>query len=188
MKLRTGERRSVSDADGSILRRRATARSWPVDSGCGRAATRDPRKCRISREDPFFNVTNHDRSEGTERHPVRAADPQGRFHTGEEPISPFASRHIRALPGEFVRDVRRQGRLPTTRWMLEIGAILLQTEPELILKSRRVVPGRLLEDGFTFKYPHWREAAHAPWSDRERQHFPRGVTSSCRSGTSSAKP
>jgi uncharacterized protein (TIGR01777 family) len=51
--------------------------------------------------------------------------------------------------------------LPTMRWMLEIGAILLQTEPELILKSRRVVPGRLLEHGFTFKYPHWREAAHA---------------------------
>ena len=66
---------------------------------------------------------------------------------------------------EFMRILRevsgaRIG-LPTTRWMLEIGAILLQTEPELILKSRRVVPGRLLDDGFTFKYPHWREAAHA---------------------------
>jgi uncharacterized protein len=66
---------------------------------------------------------------------------------------------------EFMRILRevsgtRVG-LPTMRWMLEIGAILLQTEPELILKSRRVVPGRLLEHGFTFKYPHWREAAHA---------------------------
>jgi NAD dependent epimerase/dehydratase family enzyme len=39
--------------------------------------------------------------------------------------------------------------LPTMRWMLEIGAVLMQTEPELILKSRRVVPGRLLEHGFT---------------------------------------
>ena len=35
----------------------------------------------------------------------------------------------------------------------------MRTETELILKSRRVVPRRLLEDGFVFKYPHWREAA-----------------------------
>ena len=49
--------------------------------------------------------------------------------------------------------------LPATRWMLEIGAVLLRTETELILKSRRVVPGRLLEAGFEFKYSEWREAA-----------------------------
>jgi uncharacterized protein (TIGR01777 family) len=50
--------------------------------------------------------------------------------------------------------------LPSTRWMLEIGAVLLRTETELILKSRRVVPTRLLEHGFTFQYPDWPEAAH----------------------------
>ena len=39
------------------------------------------------------------------------------------------------------------------RWMLEIGAVFMRTETELILKSRRVVPARLLEHGFKFKYP-----------------------------------
>jgi NAD dependent epimerase/dehydratase family enzyme len=43
--------------------------------------------------------------------------------------------------------------------MLELGAIFLHTETELILKSRRVVPGRLLEAGFKFRYPDWPEAA-----------------------------
>ncbi|SRR5712691_11331893 len=49
--------------------------------------------------------------------------------------------------------------LPATRWMLEIGAFFLRTETELILKSRRVTPGRLLESGFSFKYSTWPEAA-----------------------------
>lgn len=49
--------------------------------------------------------------------------------------------------------------LRATPWMLEIGAFALRTESELILKSRRVVPGRLLEDGFQFDYPDWSEAA-----------------------------
>jgi NAD dependent epimerase/dehydratase family enzyme len=49
--------------------------------------------------------------------------------------------------------------LPATRWMLEIGAVFMRTETELILKSRRVVPGRLLEHGFEFKFPSWRDAA-----------------------------
>jgi uncharacterized protein len=49
--------------------------------------------------------------------------------------------------------------LPATKWMLEIGTALLRTESELILKSRRVVPGRLLEDGFYFQYPEWPDAA-----------------------------
>jgi uncharacterized protein len=49
--------------------------------------------------------------------------------------------------------------LPATKGMLELGAIFLRTETELILKSRRVVPGRLLEDGFSFRYPEWPPAA-----------------------------
>lgn len=48
--------------------------------------------------------------------------------------------------------------LPSTHWMLEIGAFLLRTESELLLKSRRVVPGRLLEVGFAFTYPQWAQA------------------------------
>ncbi len=63
---------------------------------------------------------------------------------------------------EFMRVFRqmchRSIGLPAATWMLKIGAALLGTETELILKSRRVVPGRLLAAGFQFKYPQWREA------------------------------
>jgi len=43
--------------------------------------------------------------------------------------------------------------LPAANWMLEVGALLMRTETELIIKSRRVVPTRLLDEGFTFEYP-----------------------------------
>jgi uncharacterized protein (TIGR01777 family) len=49
--------------------------------------------------------------------------------------------------------------IPARSWMLEIGAAFMRTETELILKSRRVVPLRLLESGFTFEFPHWSDAA-----------------------------
>lgn len=45
------------------------------------------------------------------------------------------------------------------RWMLEVGAWTIRTEAELILKSRRVVPGRLAAAGFRFEYPEWDGAA-----------------------------
>lgn len=48
--------------------------------------------------------------------------------------------------------------LPAARWMLEIGAFILRTETELILKSRRIVPGRLLAGGFEFRFPEMRGA------------------------------
>ena len=48
--------------------------------------------------------------------------------------------------------------LPATEWMLEVGAVFLRTETELILKSRRVVPGRLLAAGFQFEFPEMRAA------------------------------
>jgi uncharacterized protein (TIGR01777 family) len=48
--------------------------------------------------------------------------------------------------------------LPATKWMLEIGTFLLRTETELVIKSRRVVPGRLLASGFQFKFPYLRQA------------------------------
>jgi uncharacterized protein len=49
--------------------------------------------------------------------------------------------------------------LPAARWMLEIGAFFLRTETELVLKSRRVVPGKLREAGFEFQFPAWPKAA-----------------------------
>lgn len=64
---------------------------------------------------------------------------------------------------EFMRVLREASGtpvgLPATEWMLAIGAVVMRTETELILKSRRVVPARLLEHGFTFTYPHWPDAA-----------------------------
>ena len=49
--------------------------------------------------------------------------------------------------------------LSAREWMLTIGAFLLQTETELLLKSRRVVPGILQRNGFEFRYPEWPVAA-----------------------------
>ena len=49
--------------------------------------------------------------------------------------------------------------LPAAPWMLELGALAMKTETELILKSRRVTPGRLQERGFVFVFPDWRRAA-----------------------------
>lgn len=42
--------------------------------------------------------------------------------------------------------------LPSPRWMLELGARFIQTETELVLKSRWVIPERLEREGFTFAY------------------------------------
>jgi NAD dependent epimerase/dehydratase family enzyme len=43
--------------------------------------------------------------------------------------------------------------------MVELGTFALRTESELALKSRRVVPSRLLQSGFAFDWPEWPEAA-----------------------------
>ena len=68
------------------------------------------------------------------------------------------------LPNKtFMRDLRQAWGapigLPATKWMLELGAILMKTETELVLKSRRVIPGILVEQGFEFDFPEWPEAA-----------------------------
>jgi uncharacterized protein len=49
--------------------------------------------------------------------------------------------------------------LPAPAPLLAIGMFFLRTEPELVLKSRNVVPGRLLDAGFEFEFPAWPEAA-----------------------------
>jgi uncharacterized protein len=64
---------------------------------------------------------------------------------------------------EFMRGLRHAASvpigLPATRWMLAVGTWLLRTESELVLKSRRVVPGKLLRSGFRFDFPEWTAAA-----------------------------
>jgi hypothetical protein len=49
--------------------------------------------------------------------------------------------------------------LPAAGWMIGAATLLLRTESELVLKSRRVVPGRLLDAGFHFQFPDWPAAA-----------------------------
>lgn len=51
------------------------------------------------------------------------------------------------------QSLNRRAGLPAAKWMLKTGAILLRTEPELILKSRWVLPERLEQEGFRFRYP-----------------------------------
>ena len=49
--------------------------------------------------------------------------------------------------------------IPAAKWMAEIGAFALRSDTELLLKSRRVIPGRLEDAGFAFSYPAWEAAA-----------------------------
>lgn len=48
--------------------------------------------------------------------------------------------------------------LPASAPLLELGAFFLRTETELIVKSRRVVPGKLTLDGFSFEFPTFQKA------------------------------
>ncbi len=68
---------------------------------------------------------------------------------------------------------RRWG-LPASRRMVELGAWVLRTESELVLKSRWVVPTRLREAGFRFRHPHWPEAAAALVEQTRRSARPAG--------------
>jgi uncharacterized protein (TIGR01777 family) len=64
---------------------------------------------------------------------------------------------------EFMRVLRAAAGVPIglggARWMMEIAAFLHRTDTELLLKSRRVVPARLLDAGFAFEFPSWPAAA-----------------------------
>lgn len=64
---------------------------------------------------------------------------------------------------EFMRDLRAAWGmpfgLPANKLMLELGALILRSETELILKSRRVIATKLMESGFEFEFPAWPEAA-----------------------------
>jgi uncharacterized protein (TIGR01777 family) len=79
--------------------------------------------------------------------------------------SPLPQREfMRILRGALRVDVG----LPAAKWMAEVGAFFLRTDTELLFKSRRVVPRRLLEAGFSFEYPEW-SAAASDLSERWRR-------------------
>ena len=77
---------------------------------------------------------------------------------------------------DFMRALRdawgiRTG-FPTPKWIMEVGTFLMRTESELILKSRCVVPSRLLAAGFQFIFPEWPAAARDlvhRWRDDHRR-------------------
>jgi uncharacterized protein len=76
---------------------------------------------------------------------------------------------------DFMAAFREAWQMPNGIWapapLIKIGSFFLRTEPELVLKSRRVVPGKLLLAGFDFEFPTWPEAAAdlvRQWRARER--------------------
>jgi uncharacterized protein (TIGR01777 family) len=56
----------------------------------------------------------------------------------------------------FMNDLRRVMNIPFSipipAWVLATGAFFVRTETELLLKSRKVFPKRLLDEGFVFEF------------------------------------
>ncbi len=63
---------------------------------------------------------------------------------------------------EFMRLLRREVGMPIgipgSKLLFELAAVLHRTDTELLLKSRRVVSGRLMDAGFRFDFPRWEQA------------------------------
>lgn len=75
---------------------------------------------------------------------------------------------------DFMRELRDAWGVPNgipAPWpLLALAALVMRTETELVLKSRRVVPGKLLQAGFQFEFSSWLQAAAdlvARWRNRE---------------------
>ena len=79
---------------------------------------------------------------------IKEEDAQGVFHAS----SPFPVKNK-----DFMKALRRTSPvpfgLPNPVWVIHLGAVLIGTEAELVLKGRRVVSKKLQEKGFIFKYP-----------------------------------
>ncbi|WP_404432568.1 TIGR01777 family oxidoreductase [Sutcliffiella horikoshii] len=75
-------------------------------------------------------------------------DLQGVFNCSAP--NPISNKQFMA---EMREKMNRKFGLPSPKWMLEIGAVVIRTETELILKSRWVIPERLEKEGYQFKYP-----------------------------------
>jgi uncharacterized protein (TIGR01777 family) len=96
----------------------------------------------------------------------------------EELAGPVNLASPNPLPNsEFMQTLRKAWGvpfgLPAAKWMLGLGAFMLRSETELVLKSRRVVPTRLLQSGFILQFPTWAEAASdlcARWRENTQNH------------------
>ncbi len=90
--------------------------------------------------------------------------------------------------GEFMRALRAAWEIrvgaPAPSWMIEVGSLILRTESELVLKSRRVVPGRLVDSGFHFLFPEWPVAA----KDLVRQWSQDGFQPRCEAALGEVEP
>ncbi len=75
-------------------------------------------------------------------------DLQGVFNCSAP--NPISNKQFMAMMRE---KMNRKIGFPSPKWMLEIGAVVIRTETELILKSRWVIPERLEREGYQFKYP-----------------------------------
>lgn len=66
-------------------------------------------------------------------------------------VSPKPIRNV-----DFMQKLQKAVGLPfgiaLNKFFLEIGSFLIRTETELVLKSRNVIPKRLLDNGFEFKF------------------------------------
>jgi uncharacterized protein (TIGR01777 family) len=66
----------------------------------------------------------------------------------------------REFMNQFRLAMNRKLGLPSPSWLLKIGAALIRTETELILKSRWVIPERLEKEGYQFKFKQIDMALH----------------------------
>ena len=118
---------------------------WPAWPWRRAAGTALPRRTRGGRQkfswihiDDFVGVVRFLRAHPEIEGPVNLATP--------------APSDDRGLMAAVRRAVGARFGLPTSRWMLELGGIVLRTEAELLIKSRWVIPERLVAAGYEFRY------------------------------------
>jgi len=76
------------------------------------------------------------------------------------PVNLTAPEPVRqhAFMAPLVAQQRVPVAFPIPAWIAKLGAVVLNTDTELMVKSRRVVPQKLLDAGFTFHFPRWEDA------------------------------
>jgi len=85
----------------------------------------------------------------------------------------LATAPIPVSNAEFMRQLRRALRmpfgLPTTSWMVRIGApLIMRTDPELALYGRYCISRRLHDEGFDFAFPDLKSALQDLYSPSAR--------------------